>query len=85
MSGLIITLAYALSSIVFGWISKNYGYDPLLVTQLESVAFGFRVFMSIPPAAGSILAIIALLFYPLHGKRLQEMKAQLRQKALNNE
>lgn len=84
MSGLIITMAYALSSIVFGWISKVYGYDPLLVTQPESVAFGFRIFMSIPPAVGSILAIISLLFYPLHGKRLQEVKAKLRQKALSN-
>lgn len=82
MSGLIITLAYALSSIVFAWISKSYGYDPLLVSQPESVALGFRVFMSIPPAAGSILAIITLLFYPLHGKRLQEVKSKLQQKAL---
>jgi len=85
MSGLIITMAYALSSIVFGWISKSYGYDPLLVSQPESVALGFRVFMSIPPAIGSILAIITLLFYPLHGKRLQEVKAKLRQKALNGD
>lgn len=84
MSGLIITLAYALSSIVFGWISTSYGYDPLLVSQPESVALGFRVFMSIPPAAGSFLAIITLLFYPLHGKRLQEVKVKLRQKALNS-
>jgi GPH family glycoside/pentoside/hexuronide:cation symporter len=83
MSGLIITLAYALSSIVFGWISNRYGYDPLLISQPESVAFGFRVFMSIPPAAGSILAIISLLFYPLHGKRLKDVKAKLRQQALN--
>lgn len=83
MSGLIITLAYALSSIVFGWISKSYGYDPLLSTQPETVALGFRVFMSIPPAVGSVLAIITLLFYPLHGKRLQEVKTKLRQKALD--
>ena len=85
MSGLIITMAYALSSIVFGWISKSYGYDPLLVSQPESVALGFRVFMSIPPAVGSILAIITLLFYPLHGKRLQEVKVKLRQKNLNGD
>ena len=80
MSGLIITLAYALSSIVFGWISTRYGYDPLLVHQPDSVALGFRVFMSVPPAVGSILAIITLCFYPLHGNRLKEVKAKLRQK-----
>lgn len=80
MSGLIITLAYALSSIVFGWISSAYGYDPLLTQQPESVALGFRVFMSFPPAVGSLLAIAALLFYPLHGKRLQTVKDRLREK-----
>jgi len=83
MSGLIITLAYALSSIVFGWISKSYGYDPILAHQPESVALGFRVFMSIPPAVGSVFAIITLLFYPLHGERLQEVKTRLKLKALS--
>jgi len=85
MSGLIITLAYALSSIVFGWVSKSYGYDPILVTQPESVALGFRIFMSVPPALGSILAIITLWFYPLHGKRLQEVKNKLMQKAMEGQ
>jgi len=83
MSGLIITLAYALSSIVFGWISKSFGYDPILAHQPESVALGFRVFMSIPPAVGSVFAIITLLFYPLHGERLQEVKTRLKLKALS--
>jgi len=82
MSGLIITLAYALSSVVFGWISTAYGYDPLLSTQPDSVAQGFRIYMSIPPAAGSLLAIIALLFYPLHGKRLQTVKTLLKEKVV---
>jgi GPH family glycoside/pentoside/hexuronide:cation symporter len=80
MSGLIITLAYALSSIVFGWVSSAYGYNPLLTQQPESVALGFRVFISIPPAIGSLFAILSLLFYPLHGKRLQAVKNRLREK-----
>lgn len=80
MSGLIITLAYALSSAVFGWVSSAYGYDPLLSTQPESVALGFRIYMSIPPAVGSLLAIAALLFYPLHGNRLTAVKAALQQR-----
>ncbi len=81
MSGLIITLAYALSSVVFGWLSRSYGYDPLLPVQPESVALGFRVFISVPPAIGSALAILTLIFYPLHGKRLQQVKLMLREKA----
>lgn len=80
MSGLVITLAYALSSLVFGWITTAYGYDPLLSQQPESVSTGFRIYMSIPPAVGSVLAIIALLNYPLHGKRLLQVKEKLMEK-----
>lgn len=84
MSGLIITLAYALSSIVFGGISTFYGYDPILIQQPESVSLGFRIFMSIPPAIGSFFAIITLLFYPLHGKRLKDVKDTLKKKQAMN-
>lgn len=84
MSGLIITLAYALSSIVFGGISAAYGYDPLLIQQPESVSLGFRIFISVPPAIGSLFAIITLLFYPLHGKRLKEVKDSLKNKHATN-
>jgi Na+/melibiose symporter-like transporter len=81
MSGLIITLAYALSSVVFGWIASAYGYNPILTQQPESTALGFRIFISIPPAVGSLLAILSLLLYPLHGDRLREVKRLLKQKS----
>lgn len=82
MSGMIITLAYAFSSIVFGWIANTFGYDPLLPIQPASVALGFRIFVSVPPAIGSLLAILSLAFYPLHGKRLQDIKTTLKQRNL---
>jgi len=85
MSGFIITFAYALSSLVFGWISTTYGYNPQAATQPESVALGFRVFMSIPPAIGSLLAVVALVFYPLHGQRLKQVKAQLKNQSTDNQ
>ena len=81
MSGFVITFAYALSSLVFGWVSTAYGYDPLVSVQPESVAEGFRIFMSIPPAVGSLLAFAALWFYPLHGARLKHVKALLQARA----
>lgn len=81
MSGLIITLAYALSSAVFGWIAQAYGYDPALALQPETVAQGFRVYMTIPPFIGSLLATAALGFYPLHGERLRQVKAALQSRS----
>ncbi len=61
----------------FGWIASTYGYDSALEIQPETVATGFRVFMTVPVIVSSILAIIALLFYPLHGERLQAIKDTL--------
>jgi GPH family glycoside/pentoside/hexuronide:cation symporter len=77
MSKFIITLSSSLVALVFGWITAIYGYDSTLSVQPETVGAGFRIFMSAPVIVGSILAIVTLLFYPLHGERLRAVKAQL--------
>jgi GPH family glycoside/pentoside/hexuronide:cation symporter len=77
MSKFIITLSNSLVALVFGWITASYGYDPALTTQPETVRAGFRVFMSLPVIAGSVLAIVTLFFYPLHGERLEAVKQAL--------
>jgi GPH family glycoside/pentoside/hexuronide:cation symporter len=48
-----------------------------LDVQPATVNAGFRIFMTIPPLVGSLLAMLALYFYPLHGARLREIKKQL--------
>lgn len=77
MSGFIITLSGMLVSGVFGLLLPHYGYDTLLEVQPATVDAGFRIFLTIPPIIGSVLAILALYLYPLHGKRLKEVKAAL--------
>lgn len=77
LNGLVVTLSAAIVSIVFGIVAPAYGYDTRLEVQPESVATGFRVFMSGLPFIGCTLAFIALLTYPLHGERLREVKATL--------
>ena len=77
MSKFIMTLSNSLVALVFGWITSAYGYDSTLSVQPETVGTGFRIFMSVPVIVGSILAIITLLFYPLHGERLRAVKEQL--------
>lgn len=81
MSGLIIQIAYALSAVVFGWFASLYGYNPQLTVQPETVNVGFRMFMSVPPAIGAVLAVAALFFYPLHGARLRRVKAALAERS----
>lgn len=77
MSKFIMKLSGSIVALWFGWIAPAYGYDSALEIQPETVAAGFRVFMTVPVIVSSILAIVALLFYPLYGERLKEVKATL--------
>ena len=77
MNSLITTLASALVAAVFGLLLPAYGYDTSRDLQPDSVGLGFRVFMTVPTAIGSLLAVLSLAFYPLHGERLETMKAGL--------
>lgn len=80
LNGLVVTLSAAIVSVVFGIIAPAYGYDTRLEVQPDTVATGFRVFMTGLPFAGCALAFLALLTYPLHGKQLADVKAQLAQR-----
>jgi GPH family glycoside/pentoside/hexuronide:cation symporter len=75
MSSLITSLSGALVSVVFGLLLPAWGYNTALDVQPESVGQGFRIFLTLPAIIASALAVLALLFYPLHGKRLEELRA----------
>lgn len=77
LSGLITTLSTGITAAVFGWVAIHFGYDPKLDVQPETVAKGFRFFMTVPPLVGSVLALVFLWFYPLHGERLRQVRLQL--------
>jgi GPH family glycoside/pentoside/hexuronide:cation symporter len=81
MSGFIITLSGMLVSGVFGILLPRFGYNTLLDVQPASVELGFRLFLTIPPIVGFILAIVALFLYPLHGERLREVKKALQKES----
>jgi len=83
MSKFIMKLSGSIVALWFGWIAPAYGYDSALDLQPDTVAAGFRLFMTIPVIVSSILAIIALIFYPLYGERLQEIKDVLKAKVSN--
>jgi GPH family glycoside/pentoside/hexuronide:cation symporter len=80
MSGFLITLSGLLVSSVFGLMMPAFGYDTLLDVQPISVNLGFRLFLTLPTTIGFLLAITLLYFYPLHGKRLAEVKEVLKAK-----
>lgn len=77
MSGFVITLSGLLVSTVFGIMMPAFGYDTLLEVQPATVDLGFRLFLTIPTTIGFLLAIFLLWLYPLHGKKLQNIKEVL--------
>jgi GPH family glycoside/pentoside/hexuronide:cation symporter len=83
MSKFIMTLSGSIVAIWFGWITATFGYDSALEEQVATVATGFRVFMTVPVIVSSLLAILALFFYPLYGERLREVKAILAERRDN--
>jgi GPH family glycoside/pentoside/hexuronide:cation symporter len=48
MSKFIMKLSGSIAALWFGWIAPAYGYDSALGVQPETVAVGFRVFMTVP-------------------------------------
>ena len=80
MAGFITTLSTALTSQVFGAVTRASGYDPTLTVQPGAVADGFRFFMTVPPITGALLALAILSVYPLHGARLTAMRDALARK-----
>ena len=80
MSGFLITLSGLLVSSVFGLVMPAFGYDTLLEVQPASVDLGFRIFLTVPTSIGFLLAIFLLWFYPLHGKKLADIRNALEAK-----
>ena len=77
MSGFIITLSGLLVSSVFGIVMPAFGYDTLLDVQPATVDLGFRIFLTVPTTIGFLLAISMLWLYPLHGRKLEEIRTAL--------
>ena len=80
MSGFLITLSGLIVSSVFGLVMPAFGYNTLLDVQPPTVDLGFRIFLTVPTSIGFLLAIFLLWLYPLHGKRLAEIKETLKNK-----
>ena len=68
---------WALGTAVTGWLLSAFGYNSVLVNQSARALNGIRLMMSWLPAAGCVIAIVAIFFYPLGDKKMQEVTSQL--------
>jgi GPH family glycoside/pentoside/hexuronide:cation symporter len=64
-------------------ILSIFGYVADVPQSAESL-FGIKLSLSLIPAAIALLAVIALLFYPLDDHRVAEIGQELAQRKLQN-
>lgn len=73
-------IGWAFGGAVAGWLLSAFGYNADLAVQSEATTMGVRLMVSWLPAAGCVLAVLAVAFYPLGEKKMQEVTRQLNQK-----
>lgn len=74
---------WAIGGAVAGWLLAAFGYDQEAAVQSAHAITGVRLMMSWLPAAGCLIAVIAVSFYPLGEKKMKEITAQLNAKRAN--
>jgi GPH family glycoside/pentoside/hexuronide:cation symporter len=60
-----------------GWILQFTGFDSKLPVQSEHAIFMIRILLSSIPVCGLVVALVAILRYPLTEARMHEIRFQL--------
>lgn len=76
IQGLLIRAAIVLQALVLNTLLSAGGYDPALSVNAQppELAFGLRLAVSLVPLVAIVLGMGAVLLYPLHGARLEEIR-----------
>ena len=68
---------WAIGSALTGWLLSYFGFVANEVQQAEAIQ-GIKMFMSLLPAAGTLLSIVFISMYPLSEKKMLEISAALK-------
>ena len=77
VNAFITRFAIAMEAISMGIIFNLTKYNPYLTVQPEPVMVGLRILIAGLPLLAMLLAFGLMIFYPLSGIKLSEMRAQL--------
>ena len=80
INALITKPASSLITFLFTIIISRFGYDSDLAVQTVQAQYGIRLGLSILSIAFLALTIAPLIWYPLHGRKLKEIKQELQMK-----
>lgn len=77
VQGFIVRWGVSLNAVLTTTVLNRSHYVEGAAHQAASVATGIHFLMSFAPMISVLLAVASFLFYPLHGKRLSDVKARL--------
>jgi len=70
---------WAFGTAVTGWMLAQFGFQANTVQSAETIQ-GIKMFLSILPAAGALLSLAFIYFYPLSETKMKEITAELEEK-----
>lgn len=70
-------MGWALGGAVTGWLLSMYGYQTGAVEQSAQAINGIKMMMSILPAISCLLAVVAMLFYPINESEIRRVSQEL--------
>ncbi|MFA5649573.1 MAG: MFS transporter [Proteiniphilum sp.] len=77
-------LGWAIGTAMTGWLLAYFGFEANQVQSVETIN-GIKMFMSVLPAAGTILSVIFIYFYPLTEKGVKAITAELEKRRHQHE
>ncbi|HVN67074.1 MAG TPA: MFS transporter [Candidatus Sulfotelmatobacter sp.] len=77
MNAFLCRFAIGLEALSMSSVFILTGYNPYIYTQPREFQFGLRCLLAGLPIAALALAVLIFLFYPLAGKRLEELRARM--------
>lgn len=69
-------LGWTIGGALTGWLLAYFGFQANTV-QTEFTQSGIRMMLSFLPAAGTIMSIVFLMFYPLTEKKMEAIQSEL--------
>jgi GPH family glycoside/pentoside/hexuronide:cation symporter len=79
MNAFITRFAIGLEAVSMSVVFIYSGYNPYVFTQGREFQSGLRLLIAGLPILALALGALAILFYPLVGKKLEEMRAKLKE------
>jgi len=78
VNALITKPANSIGPILATIILVSFGYIQGSDVQSESALLGIKILFLIVPAVATLISLVFIYFYPLHGERLQELERELK-------